>query len=133
MSPHSRAWWLGLAGLLLTLAALPAYALTMDQPFLRSTGLVAWTLVAAGLTLALVAVIRTRRRAAKWILGVHVALVIFAFYAFFGFARLPRPSMLAADSVAPAFTLPSSSGEQVSLARLLQDGPVLLAFYRGEW
>jgi peroxiredoxin len=34
---------------------------------------------------------------------------------------------------APEFTLADQRGEQVSLAELLRDGPVVLVFYRGEW
>src|SRR5258708_16789387 len=34
---------------------------------------------------------------------------------------------------APSFTLPDALGRQVSLAGLLQQGPVVVTFYRGEW
>lgn len=34
---------------------------------------------------------------------------------------------------APSFTLPDVLGRQVSLAGLLQQGPVVVTFYRGEW
>jgi len=34
---------------------------------------------------------------------------------------------------APEFRLPAASGREVSLARLLQFGPVVLTFYRGRW
>ncbi len=34
---------------------------------------------------------------------------------------------------APLFTLPDADGKQVSLEALLAQGPVVLAFYRGEW
>ncbi|PNE40484.1 peroxiredoxin-like family protein [Streptomyces noursei] len=34
---------------------------------------------------------------------------------------------------APRFTLPSASGRGIALDRLLADGPVVLAFYRGAW
>lgn len=40
---------------------------------------------------------------------------------------------LAVGAAAPDFTLPGVDGEQVSLAKLLTDGPVVLAFYRGGW
>jgi peroxiredoxin len=35
--------------------------------------------------------------------------------------------------VAPDFSLPSVFGKQIQLSRLLQSGPVVLAFYRGAW
>jgi peroxiredoxin len=34
---------------------------------------------------------------------------------------------------APGFVLPSATGDDVSLAALLTDGPVVLTFYRGAW
>jgi peroxiredoxin len=34
---------------------------------------------------------------------------------------------------APSFTLPDALGRQVSLAGFLQQGPVVVTFYRGEW
>jgi peroxiredoxin len=34
---------------------------------------------------------------------------------------------------APLFSLPSATGEVIDLGRLLQDGPVVLVFYRGGW
>jgi peroxiredoxin len=35
--------------------------------------------------------------------------------------------------LAAAFALPAQDGTQVSLARALADGPVVLVFYRGYW
>jgi len=35
--------------------------------------------------------------------------------------------------VAPVFSLPSATGETVTLSDLLEDGPVVLSFYRGSW
>ncbi|MFD1871192.1 peroxiredoxin-like family protein [Hymenobacter bucti] len=40
---------------------------------------------------------------------------------------------LQAGQVAPGFTLPSATNEPVALAQLLQQGPVVLVFYRGNW
>ncbi|WP_326930237.1 peroxiredoxin-like family protein [Exiguobacterium artemiae] len=34
---------------------------------------------------------------------------------------------------APRFTLPNASGQSVSLEDLLQNGPVIVTFYRGGW
>ena len=34
---------------------------------------------------------------------------------------------------APDFTLRNTSGQEVSLGRLLSKGPVILGFYRGRW
>ena len=35
--------------------------------------------------------------------------------------------------IAPHFNLPNVDGKQVSLHRLIMDGPLILTFYRGEW
>jgi hypothetical protein len=35
--------------------------------------------------------------------------------------------------VAPDFILPDSTGKPVSLTNLLEEGPVILGFYRGGW
>jgi peroxiredoxin len=40
---------------------------------------------------------------------------------------------LKAGAKAPDFSLPSATGETVSLSTLLQQGPVVLTFYRGSW
>ena len=34
---------------------------------------------------------------------------------------------------APDFTLKNTEGQDVSLSKLLDDGPVVLTFYRGKW
>jgi len=34
---------------------------------------------------------------------------------------------------APAFELPNALGQMVSSAALLQDGPLVVSFYRGTW
>jgi len=41
-------------------------------------------------------------------------------------------SLRAGDSI-PPFTLPSARGEQVSSQALLEQGPLVLSFYRGGW
>lgn len=43
-------------------------------------------------------------------------------------ARAPKVGEVASD-----FTLPDQDGERVRLSQLLQQGPVILIFYRGEW
>ena len=41
-------------------------------------------------------------------------------------------SLKVGDS-APMFSLPDGNGELVSLESLLQDGPVVVVYYRGVW
>jgi len=42
-------------------------------------------------------------------------------------------SMKQVGEMAPDFTLPNAVGEDVSLATLRKDGPVIVVFYRGAW
>lgn len=46
--------------------------------------------------------------------------------------RLPDPG-LDVGARAPDFSLPNARGEQVRLSDLLEQGPVVLTFYRGAW
>ena len=45
----------------------------------------------------------------------------------------PADRALGPGATAPTFTLPSATGEVVTLENLLADGPVVLTFYRGAW
>ncbi|MCA1806243.1 MAG: AhpC/TSA family protein [Xanthomonadaceae bacterium] len=47
-------------------------------------------------------------------------------------AAMPDPG-LKVGSRAPDFTLPDAHGKPVRLADLLQEGPVIVTFYRGAW
>lgn len=40
---------------------------------------------------------------------------------------------LAVGMTAPDFCLPDAKGTQVSLSEVLEQGPVVLSFYRGSW
>lgn len=40
---------------------------------------------------------------------------------------------LAEGTVAPDFTLPNSTGEEITLYEELKNGPVVITFYRGSW
>ena len=42
-------------------------------------------------------------------------------------------TMKQVGDTAPVFTLPNASGEDVSSAELLKDGPIIVVFYRGVW
>jgi AhpC/TSA family len=44
-----------------------------------------------------------------------------------------RAPSIATNAPAPAFALPDSAGQQVSLATLTANGPAVIAFYRGYW
>ena len=42
-------------------------------------------------------------------------------------------SAIAVGEIAPNFTLPDATGKAVNLRSKLNDGPVVLSFYRGGW
>jgi len=119
---------------LLSLVALalagPAWAWTLDQPFLRSSGLAAWALIALALLLALSAAWRDSRLWVRAIVWLQLAALLFAGWAAFVFARLPETHV---PGRAPDFTLPDQDGRPVTLSKELQQGPVLLVFFRGHW
>jgi cytochrome oxidase Cu insertion factor (SCO1/SenC/PrrC family) len=103
---------------------------TLDQPFLRSSGLSAWLLLAVALGLALSAAWRDRRKWVRGVAALALGAVAFFTWAFFVFARMPATHLPAR---APDFTLPDQDGRPVTLAAELQRGPVLLVFFRGHW
>ena len=47
-------------------------------------------------------------------------------------AAMPSPGLKVGEK-APDFTLPNSKGQDVTLSKSLEDGPVVLTFYRGGW
>lgn len=107
-----------------------SWAWTIDQPFLRSSGLTAWVLIALALFLALSAARSDRRAWVRIVAGVQLAALAFSCWAFLVVARLPERDV---PERAVDFTLPDQDGHPVTLAAELQKGPVLLVFFRGHW
>lgn len=107
-----------------------SWAWTIDQPFLRSSGFTAWVLLALALFLALSAAHRDRRGWVRAVAGIQLVAVPLSFWAFFVYARLPAAHV---PEIATEFTLPDQDGRPVTLSSELQNGPVLLVFFRGHW
>jgi hypothetical protein len=124
---HTRRALLSLVALLL---APLSWAWTLDQPLLRSSGFLAWVLIAVALWLALSAARRDRRGWVRAIAGLQLAVVPLSIWAFFVLARMPAVRV---PERAPDFTLPDQEGHPVTLATELEKGPVLLVFFRGHW
>jgi len=124
---------LAILGLACSFVGIPAYMMTMNLPVLRSTGLLAWLFLAAGVAISLFVAVRRPRRLVRVLAGVNVALVPLWLYGFFVLAHLPAPAAPAVGAIAPAFTLPSTDGHDAALDTMLKQGPVLLVFYRGDW
>ncbi|MHC4696837.1 MAG: hypothetical protein ACYTFA_08855 [Planctomycetota bacterium] len=120
-------------GLLLVVAGPILYWLLLDLPLMRATGAPAFALISAGAAASIVAALRDRRAWVRTICCLDVLALPVALYLFFGLAVLPDATAIAQMDIAPEFTLPDHTGEEVVLYDLLAEGPVMLVFYRGHW
>jgi hypothetical protein len=109
-----------------------AWAVTLDNAFLRSTGIASWACLALGIALGVASIRIDARRWVRVMFGVDVAIVALFAVTYFNFPRLPAPQSPALER-APDFELTASDGTRVHLADELARGPVLLVFYRGYW
>ncbi len=120
--------------LALTLAGPFLYLLRLDDPALRRTGAVLFSVMGVGCLLGLATAYWDRRFQIRWLAGLNVALAvgIGAMFTFLG--KLPHDSGAPqAGQPAPTLTLTDHQGTEVDLAREFAAGPVLLVFYRGFW
>jgi cytochrome oxidase Cu insertion factor (SCO1/SenC/PrrC family) len=118
---------------LLVLGGPIAYGLLFGIPAMRSTGAPAFASISAGVAAGIVAVLRDRRMWVRIVCAGDIAALAIGIFLFFGFATLPNATAVTRSDSAPDFTLSNHKGEQVRLYDLLDDGPVLLVFYRGHW
>jgi hypothetical protein len=126
------------SGLALVLLGVVGYFLVVLSfgawlPSVRNDAAPNWILVALGLGLGLLAVVRARRRVVPGVLlGVDVLLAA-AFVGFlYVFSAVPPALGPPVGAPAPAFALTDQSGETVRLEDF-RGKPVLLVFYRGHW
>ncbi len=130
-APDGRFGGTALLGLLAILVSPFAYVALVDQPFLRSTNLPLYALLAFGAVLALFAIIRDRRR---WVRGVGITSLVLAGLLVPAWGALTAlPARSSTLESAPDFELPDHTGQTVTLAELRRSGPLLLVFYRGHW
>jgi cytochrome oxidase Cu insertion factor (SCO1/SenC/PrrC family) len=127
---------LALLGVVVALGALTAYVLLLRVAAVRNhpEGYVAAFAVATAL--AVLAVVRARRRRwPAWLALAFCGLLLLggAWFDFVG-ARVPAtPTVLRVGEPLPDFTLPDASGRPVALADYRGKKPVVLIFYRGYW
>jgi cytochrome oxidase Cu insertion factor (SCO1/SenC/PrrC family) len=127
---------LALLGVVVALGALTAYVLLLRVAAVRNhpEGYVAAFAVATAL--AVLAVVRARRRRwPAWLALAFCGLLLLggAWFDFVG-ARVPAtPTVLRVGEPLPNFTLPDASGRPVALADYRGKKPVVLIFYRGYW
>jgi len=126
--------WPAYLALVITLVSPFVYMMTIDNAFLRSTGIVWFGVIGVGVVLGLITAARTKRWAAYIPLGFNLALAAFWFYGFFGMTALPAAeAKVVVGSAAPDFTLNDENGQPVVLREVVSAGPVLLVFFQGHW
>src|SRR5215470_6421769 len=126
-----RALILAIAGFVQILAAPLLWSITMGNPLLRRTGLVAWLFVADGLFMIILAVVASRRIPVLVLSVLSLTLTAFYVAAFFVMMRIPPATTIYQLASAPDFTLPDQDGRLVSLHDIRDKQRVLLVFYRG--
>lgn len=131
--PAEKAGGLAFVGLLLIIAGAGSYMPLMDHAFLRNTGTLVWVLMALGMIASALAFARDRRWWIRAATGCNALFVGFSLVAFFVLSAVPVEATFAELETAPDFRLEDHTGQDVSLAETLADGPVLLVFYRGHW
>ncbi len=122
-----------LLGLLLALLGVPAYLLSMDEPWLRASGAAAFAPMALGTVLAVRAVGRDRGWRVRWLAALTVLVTALWTVAFTWLAALPEAGSVARIERAPDFALRDQDGREVRLHERCAQGPVLLVFFRGHW
>jgi hypothetical protein len=130
------AGWLAALSASVAIGAVAAYVLLLRVAVVRNHPegyVIAFALATA---LAVLAVVRARRR--RWPAWLALAfssllLVAGAWFNFVG-ARVPdTPTALRVGDPAPDFTLSDAAGRAVALADYRGKKPVVLVFYRGYW
>ncbi len=133
VATQKRAAIPALIGLLLTLAGPVAWILLMEHTWLWRTGLPAWVTMGAGLLIVLWAMRRDRRWRVRLPALASIGFSLLFVYGFYGEAALPAADAFEELVVAPDFELRDHTKHTVSLADSLDEGRVLLVFYRGHW
>lgn len=133
VAPAPKRSALYILGLLLTLAAVPAYLLLINVPILRSTGLAAFILMGGGLLAGVAGATRDARLRTRIVGGINALLILTGVYMFIWGSKLPAADSAAEMDRISDFTLPDQNEKPVRLATLYAKGPTLLVFYRGHW
>lgn len=135
---HRRPVLLAVLGLVLALVGIVGYFLVVFElggrlPGVRNEAIPNWLLVALGLVLSTLAVVRAGRRLVPGVLlGANVALAALFFVFLYVFAAVPAVAGPRVGAAAPAFTLVDEKGATVRLEDF-RGAPLLLVFYRGHW
>jgi AhpC/TSA family len=102
-------------------------------PSVRNDAIPGWILVALGLALSALAVVRARRKLLPGILlGLNLAVATAFSAMLYVFSVVPPASGPAVGAPAPAFALVDQNGKTVRIGDF-RGAPLLLVFYRGHW
>ncbi len=115
---------------------LAAYALLLRVALVRNHPEGYVVALALAVALAILAVVRARRRRWPAWLALGFSALLLAAGAWFNFvgARVPDgPTALRVGAPAPEFSARDAAGRPVSLADYRGKRPVVLVFYRGYW
>ncbi len=116
-----------------TLAGPLLYMGLIGVPWIRETALPAFGLIAIGLAVGAWLMTTDRRWRVRIPFGISAAITAGFCFGFFALTAVPQARALADMTVAPDFTVQDQDGNMVNLGATLEDGPVLLVFYRGFW
>jgi hypothetical protein len=128
--------WPAIAGLVLGLAGVLGYLLVVFRlgallPRVRNGAAPDWMLIAAGLGLSALGVVRGGRPAAV-LAAVNVGLAVAFAWLLYGMSAVPAAAGPTVGAPAPDFALVDQDGRLRRLADF-RGAPLLLVFYRGHW
>ncbi len=126
----NRMAWLGIA---LVCAAPFLFLPTLRVPLLRSSGLVLWIAIAAGLACSFAALRARRSLLTRLALGFCAFVGGATLYGFVVWQRLPPARIELLGARAPEVNLLDERGVSFALPERWANGPLLLVFYRGSW
>ena len=135
---RTRAAGLAAAGLALGLLGAGGYfvlALHLGPrlPALRNGAAPSWILIALGIAVSVMALVRaTRRRVSGLLLGLNVAVAAAFAAMLYVVTVVPRVAGPPVGAPAPSFALVDQGGRTVRLEDF-RGAPLLLVFYRGHW
>jgi hypothetical protein len=102
-------------------------------PSVRNDAIPNWILVAGGLVLSVLALVRARRRVLPGVLlGLNAALAAAFFAILYVVSAIPAAAGPPIGAPAPAFALVDQQGKTIRLEDF-RGAPLLLVFYRGHW
>lgn len=118
---------------LLIIASIAGYFWLIDVPWIRSSAGPVWVALAVATGLAAYCWPRDTRKRTRIAAGAILAFAAFAIWAFFVAARLPSVSAPALGQSAPDAEFVAVDGQKSTITEAVQEGPLLLVFYRGHW